>query len=106
MMVKASSSDYGEVLRLGALSLLIPPLALLIQVGHALLHSNFLNNAVILHALDPFVFRDLCSEALITFLGLFICRRFLRAWWQVSALSLLFTALWAVLFVCAEAATK
>jgi len=103
---RAVASEYGEIVRLGALSLLVALLGLLLQSAHAYLHSNFLNNALILHALDPVLLGDVCCEALITFLAFVIFRRFLTCRWQTWAVALCFVALWAFVGTLAEAHTK
>jgi hypothetical protein len=108
-MNNVAAPDRGEVFRLGALSLLIPTLGLLVQLAHAYTHSStryFLGNAVILHALEPVPIAILCGEALVTFAGLLACRRFLIARWPAWALSFCFVAVWAFLAISAEAQTK
>ncbi len=108
-MNKHGASARGELLRLGAAAVLVPPLALLVQLAHAYVHGSedyFLDNAAILRVLDPVGFAMLSVVALITFCGLLALRRFSASRWKIWAVLFCFTALWAYLLVCGESKTR
>lgn len=95
--------------RLAAFSLLVPPLALLLQTAHAYLHSSsryFLNNAAIGQAAVPALLLFLFGEAVITFMVLVIARTFVVARWKFYSVAFILIAAWTLLALAGEAETK
>jgi hypothetical protein len=106
-MIKVRNSNWIGLLRIAAISILIPLLGLLIETAHAYFHSHgswgyFYRNADFLQIFEPGLLFVVSVESIVSFLILFFLRRFLKVVWLRCIVVLFLVLVWAMLAIIGE----